>query len=131
MSYLIDSDWVADFLKGRADAIRLISDLPRDEIAISIITFGEVGEGITFGHDRQAHERGFRQFLRITDVLPLSRAVMRRFADLRGTLRRQGDLIPDMDLLIGTTAIGANRTLVTRNRRHFDRLQAHGLILYP
>ena len=131
MSYLIDSDWVADFLKGRADAIRLLSGLPRDEIAISIITFGEVVEGIAFGHNRQAHEQGFRQFLQIADVLPLSRTIMRRFADLRGKLRSQGDLIPDMDLLIGATALGANRTLVTRNRRHFDRLHAHGLILYP
>lgn len=131
MSYLIDSDYVADFLNGRPDAIQLLSSLPRNEIAISIITFGEVTEGITFGRDRQRHERGFRQFLRIADVLPLSRTTMRRFADLRGALRSQGNLIPDMDLLIGATAIATNRTFVTRNRRHFNRLQAFGLTLHP
>lgn len=130
MSYLIDSDYVADFLKGRPDVIHLLSSLPRDDIAISIIVFGEVVEGITFGRDRQRHEGGFRQFLRIVDVLPLSRTVMRRFADMRGTLRSQGNLIPDMDLLIGATAIATDRTLVTRNRRHFDRLQSFGLTLY-
>lgn len=130
MSYLIDSDYVADFLKGRPDAILLLSGLPRDQIAISVITFGEVTEGITFGQDRQRHEQGFRQFLRIADVLPLSRITMRRFATIRGALRVQGDLIPDMDLLIGATAIATARTLVTRNRRHFNRLQAFGLTLH-
>jgi predicted nucleic acid-binding protein len=131
MSYLIDSDYVADFLKGRPDAILLLSSLPRDQIAISVITFGEVTEGITFGQDRRRHEQGFRQFLRIADVLPLSRIGMRRFANIRGELRAQGELIPDMDLLIGATAIAAERALVTRNRRHFTRLQAFGLTLHP
>jgi len=130
MSYLIASDYVADFLKGRPDAIHLLGGLPRDDIAISIIVFGEVVEGITFGRDRQRHEGGFRQFLRIADVLPLSRPIMRCFAELRGTMRSQGNLIPDMDLLIGATAIATDRTLVTRNRRHFDRLQSFGLTLY-
>jgi tRNA(fMet)-specific endonuclease VapC len=131
MSFLIDTDYVADFLKGRPDAMLLLRSLPREQIAISVITFGEVIEGITFGQDRRRHEQGFRQFLRIADVLPLNRATMRRFASIRGALRAQGDLIPDMDLLIGATAIATNRTLVTRNRRHFNRLQAYGLTLHP
>jgi predicted nucleic acid-binding protein len=92
MSYLIDTDYVADFLKGQPDAIQLLSSLPRDEIAISIITFGEVTEGISSGQDHLRHERGFRQLLRIAGVLPLSRTTMRRFADIRGTLRSQGNL---------------------------------------
>lgn len=108
MSYLLDSDYVADFLNGRPDAIQLLSRLPREQIAISVITFGEVTEGITFGQDRQRHERGFRQFLRVVDVLLLSRTTMRRFAHLRGVLRAQGNLIPDMDLLIGATAIAGD-----------------------
>jgi predicted nucleic acid-binding protein len=131
MSYLVDTDYVADFLNGRPDAILLLRGLPREQIAISVITFGEVTEGIAFGRDRRRHEQGFRQFLRIADVLPLSRTTMRQFAHIRGTLRTQGDLIPDMDLLIGATAIATNRTLVTRNRRHFNRLGAFGLTLHP
>jgi len=131
VSYLIDTDYVADYLKGRSDALLLLRDLPREQIAISVITFGEVTEGIIFGRDRQRHEQGFRQFLQIADVVPLSRATMRRFAQIRGALRAQGDLIPDMDLLIGATAIATNRALVTRNLRHFSRMQAFGLTLQP
>ena len=53
---------------------------------------------------------------------------MRRFAAVRGQLRRDGNLIGDMDLLIASTALVNNLTLVTRNRRHFDRVP--GLELY-
>ena len=51
MSYLVDSDWVADYLKGRSGAVSLLDGLFCDGIAISIITFGEVYEGIYYGSD--------------------------------------------------------------------------------
>lgn len=131
MSSLIDSDYVADFLNGRPDALLLLRGLPREQVAISVITFGEVTEGIAFGRDRRQHEQGFRQFLRIVDVLPFNRTIVRRFVEMRRTLRAGGDLFPDMDLLIGATAIATSRTLVIRNRRHFGRLRAMGPALHP
>jgi predicted nucleic acid-binding protein len=53
---------------------------------------------------------------------------MERFGRIRGQLRRDGNLVGDMDLLIASTAIAHDLTLVTRNRRHFERIP--GLELY-
>jgi tRNA(fMet)-specific endonuclease VapC len=122
VKFLIDSDWVVDYLKGLDTATALLNSLEPDGLAISIITFGEVLEGILFGRDRARHEAGFRRLLRRADVLPLSRAVMARFARTRGELRSRGQVIGDMDLLIAATALEYDLTLVTRNRRHFDRV---------
>ena len=47
---------------------------------------------------------------------------MEQFARIRARLRRQGQLIPDLDLLIAATAVTHGLTLVTRNRRHFERI---------
>ena len=66
MKYLIDSDWVADALKGRPDAASLLSQLAPQGIAISTITYGEVYEGIYYGSDPIRYERVFRQFLLIS-----------------------------------------------------------------
>jgi predicted nucleic acid-binding protein len=41
---------------------------------------------------------------------------------LRAALRRQGQLIPDMDLFIAAIALEADLILVTRNVRHFERI---------
>jgi predicted nucleic acid-binding protein len=48
--------------------------------------------------------------------------IAERFAWLRSALRRQGMLIPDMDLLIAATALEHDLTLVTRNLSHFSRI---------
>jgi tRNA(fMet)-specific endonuclease VapC len=122
MSYLIDSDWVADYLKGRADARSLLDSLFADGLAISIITYAEVYEGVYYGTQRRRHEEGFRAFVQATSVLSITRAVARRYAVLRGRLQREGQLIDQPDLLIAATALEHDLTLVTRNIRDFQRV---------
>src|SRR5712691_6503065 len=122
MSYLVDSDWVASYLKGRSDAVSFLDSLADQGLAISIISYGELYEGIYYSRDPKASEQAFLHFLRLVDVLPLTLVIMRRFARIRGQLRREGKLIPDPDLLIAATALHHNLTLLTRNLRHFRRI---------
>jgi predicted nucleic acid-binding protein len=131
MTYLIDSDWVAAWLKGRDEARSLLSSLGRGNLAISLITFGEIYEGVYFGRDPQRHERIFRQFLRGVPVLPLNRQIMQRFARVRGELRSDGKLIGDSDILIAATALQHDRILVTQNIHHFERIPNLKLYLPP
>lgn len=128
MTYLVDTDWVADWLNGRSRIVEELSRLRREGPFISIITYGEVYEGIYFGRNPQQAERAFRQFLRGADVLLPNRQVMQRFARMRGELRRQGNLIPDADLLIAATALHHGLILLTNNVSHFSRIE--GLELY-
>ena len=122
MTYLVDSDWVAEYLKGRSPAFDVLPRLAEQGAAISLITYGEIYDGIYSGHNAVAHERDFEKILRFVDVVPLTRTIMKRFARVRGSLRRQGLLIPDPDLLIAATALQRDLILVTRNIRHFNRV---------
>lgn len=120
--YLIDSDWIIDFLKGRPDAIALFRQLLPDGMAMSIMTFGEIYEGIYYGRDQQKHELGLRALLRDIRVLGINRSVARQYARIRGDLRARGLLIPQPDTLIAATALYYDLTLVTRNLRDFQRI---------
>ena len=122
MTYLVDSDWVADYLKGRSEALALLRSLEAEGLAISIITYGEIYEGIYYGPNAQSHEAGFRQFLRGVKVVPLTRQTMHQFARVRGQLRRKGQLIGDPDLLIAATRLCPGLTLVSRYHKHFERI---------
>jgi tRNA(fMet)-specific endonuclease VapC len=122
MKYLVDSDWVVDYPIGKQQAIDLFSSLSHDGIAISLLTFGEIYEGIYYGRDPQRSEAVFRQFLRSVDVLPLNRSIMQRFARIRGDLRQKGQIIGDPDIFIAATAIYHDLTLLTRNRKHYGRI---------
>lgn len=129
MSYLIDTDWVIDYLLGDATAHTLLTTLP-GEIAVSIITYSEVYEGILRGPDPRKGEQGFRAFLRRTRVLPITRAVAKRNAAIRADLRRRGRSVRTrgLDLFIAATALTYNLTLVTRNKDDYKDIP--GLNLY-
>lgn len=128
MTYLVDSDWIIAFLGGRIDAVRLLSVLEPQGLAISLMTLGEVYEGVYYGRDPNAAEAGGFDLVERLEVLPLDEAVLRRFARLRGYLRQRGALIGDPDTLIAATALEHDLALVTQNLRHFRRVP--GLRLY-
>ena len=91
-------------------------------VPISIITYGEIYEGIQFGRDPQKTTDVFQRFLRSVVILPPTQLVMRHFARIRGELRRTGKIIGDFDILIAATAIQHNLTLVTRNVKDYQRI---------
>src|SRR5215207_6438952 len=122
MNYLIDTDWIVDYLKGKQPTVQLLDSLAHSGIAISLISYGEIYEGIYFGRDRARHEIGLAGLLQIVGVLPLNQQIVEDFARIRGTLRAQGQLIGDLDLLIAATALHHDLILVTRNLNHFRRI---------
>ena len=118
MAYLIDSDWVIDHLANVPEAVTLFDDLSDlGRIAISIITYMEVYQGILRSHDVTQAERQFQSLVAAVPVLPFSPAVAVRCAQLRHELKQQRKRINSraLDLIIAATALEHNLTLVTRN----------------
>ncbi len=125
MKYLIDTDWIADHLEDKPAAVALLTSLFNEGagLSISLITYGEIYEGIIWSYRRSAQlEVAFVELLRWIKVLSLDEAIMRRFAAVRGSLRKRGQMIGDPDVLIAATALHLDLTLVTRNFDHFLRI---------
>jgi tRNA(fMet)-specific endonuclease VapC len=129
MSYLIDSDYLIDGLNGLPGSLETLGALNPSGISISIVTLGELYEGAVRYPNRGERFDAIRDFLGGYDVLALTDDIMQTFAVLRADLRQRGQLISDFDLLIAATAIRFEMTLVTRNLRHFARID--GLKIYP
>lgn len=121
--YLIDTDWVIEYLKGRDETVGILQSLAPDGLAISLITYGEIYEGIYRGNDPDRHEQIFADFLNGVAILPLDQEIMKLFARIRGQLRADGQLIGDPDILIASTAIHHKLTLLSNNQRHFSRIR--------
>lgn len=62
------------------------------------------------------------EFLDAFELLGLDPSTMRIFAQIRNQLRLKGQIIPDFDILIASTALQYDLTLLTRNTRHFARI---------
>lgn len=122
MKYLFDSDVLIAISGGNPHAENALREARREGVGVSIVSHAEVFEG-AFGYpDTETQLAFYREFLDQFETLPLSGPIVEVFASVRSDLRRAGNLIPDMDILIAATAMHRHMTLVTRNLRHFDRI---------
>ena len=127
-AYLLDTDRIIDFLAGRREAVRVISELRLSGLAASIITYAELYEGIARSQRRAEDAERLEHFVSGVEILAVDRTVARIFGERRAQLRAQGLLIDNFDLVTAATALRFDLTLVTRNVSDFQRIE--GLQLY-
>ena len=124
----MDTDWAIDYLHKADRTVRRLEALFTNGVGLSIVSLAELYEGLARSRNTNADTEALRLFLEAVEVVPLDDAVCRVFGEERAKLREAGNLIGDMDILIGATAISNNLTLLTNNTRHFERMQ--GLKLF-
>jgi tRNA(fMet)-specific endonuclease VapC len=129
MQFLVDSDWVIDYMHGNQQVVQRFDELSSQGVGLRIISFAELYDGVVGAKDPPRAEEELQKFLGSIEVLPLNEPVCRVFASERARLRTTGTLIKDFDLLIGSTAIYHDLTLLTNNRAHFERMR--GLSIIP
>jgi len=61
------------------------------------------------------------------EVLPVTREVADKAARIESELMEKGELLEARDLIIAATAITRNAMLLTRNKKHYQRLKKYGL----
>lgn len=128
MRYLADTDWVVHALHGNRAVIRRLDELADEGIGISIVSIAELYQGVFYSTDPQGNELRLLEFLSGYDVVQIDDDICREFARARGRLKAAGTLIGDLDVLIGCTALRHGLTLLSNNRRHFQRLEGLNII---
>ena len=123
MPYLIDTDWVIDYMHQIPRVVDRVTELTPDGLSLSVVTLGELYDGVQGDIDPRQSERELGDFLERVELLDLDEETARIFGRERRRLRAQGNLIGDLDLFIGATALRHGLTLLTNNRRHFERLE--------
>ena len=127
--YLIDTDWVINWLHGVPRVMTRVEQLMPSGISISPLSLAELYDGI-LGDADPAHSEGelFAFLARGITTVEVDLETCRVFARERRRLRAAGNLIPDFDLMIGATAVRHDLTLLSNNRRHFQRIAGLNLI---
>jgi tRNA(fMet)-specific endonuclease VapC len=118
--YLVDTDWAIDYLDGSPPIVSRLTALRPAGLAVSVITVAELLDGAYSSRDPTEEEAGIVDFLRGVEMLLVTEATGRIFAQQRSKLRKQGRAVGDLDLLIAATCLEHGLTLLTNNRRHFE-----------
>ena len=117
MPYLFDSDIVIDLLDGVPQIRIAVDSLMPGGAGLSIVTYMEVRHGILARGNSLAAQSALEAFIQAAPILPFSRTVADRCAELRVGLQQQGRSVRRraLDLIVAAIALHYDFTLVTRN----------------
>ena len=129
LRYLVDTDWAIYYLRRRPNVVQRLDALLPQGVGISIISVTELYVGAAGAVDPAAGASEVRKFLDADiPLVGLDTETGQIFAQEKARLRQSGNLIPDFDLLIGATALRHNLTLLSNNRRHFERISGLSIL---
>ena len=111
--------------------VRQLDRLTVDGVAVSIVTIAELYEGVFLASQPEAVRASIQRVQQDFKVLGIDVETAERFGELRARLRRAGQLVPDLDLLIAATALRYGLTLCSQNVRHFQRIPGLVVLSLP
>ena len=122
---MLDTNILSMFFKGQTEVVQHVHTYQTtyDKINFSLITYYEIISGLKH---RDAHKQldSFLQFAAANNIIALTLNSVSLSANIYADLRKQGNPIDDIDLLIAGTALAHNLVLVTHNRKHFERIES-------
>lgn len=123
MKYFLDTDTLIYFLKGHNSVVANLSSRSSSDLATTIINHSE----LLFGVFNSVKKRenldivgGLLKSLKIVSFCEDSSII---FAEQKSALKKMGNIITDMDLMIASIALRHKAILVTNNTKHFSRIK--------
>lgn len=127
LKYLLDTNIVIYVIKQRPLAVLAVFNQQHGRMAISSITLAELIHGAEKSSDVARNMSVVEDFVSRLTVLPYDDKAAWHYGNIRATLEKIGQPIGVNDLHIAAHARSLGLTLVTNNRREFERVQ--GLLL--
>lgn len=118
---LLDTDTCIAILRGNAAVIERRTATTED-VATTWITAAELYYGAAKSIAPEKNRALVTSFLVTLPVLGLDAASVQIFGEAKALLERQGQRLADADLFIGAIAVVQRATVVTGNRRHYERI---------
>jgi tRNA(fMet)-specific endonuclease VapC len=115
---IADTDVLVDYLRGRGEAERIGLELRKRSFCTTVVTAFELWAGAQGPKQVAAVEA----LLAAIRVLGLDAPGARRAGEIRRELERRGIPIGMADSLIAGICLENDGILLTRNRKHFERV---------
>jgi tRNA(fMet)-specific endonuclease VapC len=116
--FIADTDVLIDFLRGAGQADRVAIELGTGRLCTTAITAFELWAGSKSPQQLAIVD----SLLDAVAILPLNVTSARRAGEIRRELEREGRTIGMADSLIAGIAMEHDAILITRNRKHYERV---------
>ena len=122
IQYLLDTNICIYYIKGLYNLDSKFREVGPEFCFISEITLAELKFGVANSNAVKRNQLALDNFLSGIQLLPILPA-LDIYAKEKTRLRSEGKIIDDFDLLIASTAVAFDLTLVTNNTRHFINIE--------
>jgi len=122
VKFLLGTDTCIYAIKQDASVLRRLLSESRADIAVGVITEGELRTGAAKSSNADKTRRRVENFLRPLSILEFTYEDAASYAQIRARLERAGTPIGPLDTLIAAQAVLRKLTLVTNNQREFSRI---------
>lgn len=122
LALMLDTNICIYVMTRRPPSVRARLESADGSICISAISLAEFYYGAENSSRVRQNVEAVERFAGGIAVLPFDGNAAAHFGKIRAELRRAGTPVGVQDMLIGAHARSAGLTLVTNNRREFDRI---------
>ena len=119
---ILDSDVCIEILRGNHKIIEKRRTVD-DDVATTWITASELACGAAKSRDPERNTTLVADFLATLPIVGLDLPSALEFGRRKANLERAGMRIADADLLIAATALARGASVVTGNRKHYERIK--------
>lgn len=126
---IIDTDVLIDFLRNEEKAVRKITELRNnnEELKTTSINSFELMKGAFRAKNKNA-ALALSKLFSLIAIVDFDFQASEKAAKIYEDLREKGELIDPLDLLIAAVVLSTDEVLLTRNLKHFKRINELKLI---
>jgi tRNA(fMet)-specific endonuclease VapC len=120
----LDTDFLVDLLRLKKEAWAELEELRRDRIELSTtpINCCELFKGAFPADSGNVAVHGIGAMIESLRILDIDRKSCETFGRLSNEMQGKGSSIADFDLLIASVAMAHGESLMTRNKKHFEKV---------
>lgn len=121
--YCLDTDVTIQFFRGDERVKTQMNKADKSKISITPVTLCELYRGAFSSGKIEKDLALIEKLLSFVGLLDFSAYSCEIYGKIYSDLKRSGKLTQDSDLMIAAICITSNKTLVTRNKKHFENIK--------
>ncbi len=120
----LETSFIVDLFRGNKEAVDFLGKIKRadEQPCVASPTIMEMVSNASLNMKKNEKE-DILEFISGLEILPLDKESAIKAGEIEAELIMGGEVIEDADIMIAAVAITNNETLVTRNKKHFERIK--------
>ena len=120
----LETSFIIDVIRGEEQVSEIEKQLDKGSEAITVAapTVMELVKGAELSNKPKSEKEKVHNFLSSLIILNLDKESAMLAGEIEAELRKKGEIIQIEDIMIGAIAKHNSETLITRNKKHFERI---------